>query len=338
MESFFERIGSFVDIALIALLIFFLLNAPGIFADSLMLSDGKEVKGLIVDEYTDRVIVSTFEGEKAFLRRDVKSVEYEDAETRLLKLGDDACRRGKYKPAAYYYQAALRLNPDSIQARDGGISAIRKELSSGAEIAKEEIELMMALEKPALGAGNDALYPYEKNVEEMLGLKIKKEKKREACYVDSVFPFSASANRGIMKNDVISAIWNENIRYMPYKEMIKKLSGPEFSMVKLSIEREVIFSDPKKVKLDIGLQEDGYFIKDISGAPLDSKHPTGFMEVDLVKPGDWLLEINSVSTRYMRRDELYGLLSGGPAPLTILIKRDLYIIREKGGNSWKDEL
>lgn len=302
-----------------ALFVFLPLNMPFVFADTIILTNKKEIKGLIVDEYADRMVISTFEGEKTFLRNDIQSAQYEDAETRLLKLGADAEGRGQYKSAAYYYREVLKLNPNSIQARDREMAAVRKELASGAEIAKEEIELMTTLENPDLGVSKDIIASYEKNVKDLLGLRIQKDEKGNAYYVGDVLPGSLSAGYGILKEDVISAIWNENVRYMSYEEMIKKLSGPEFSMVKLGIERKVSFPSPKKVKFGIGLKEEGYFIKDISGEKRAEK--------DLIKPGDWLLEVDSVSTRYIPMDELYSLLSGSKAPLTLLIKRDLYMTR-----------
>ncbi|MFH0839922.1 MAG: PDZ domain-containing protein [Candidatus Omnitrophota bacterium] len=305
-----------------ALFIIFSVFSSGIFADTIILPGNNEIKGLIVDEYVDRVVISTFEGEKTFLRENIKSMQYEDTETRLLKLGNDAVKRTNYKAAAYYYRAVLKLNPNSIQARDGEIAAIRKELTSGAEIAKEDVALMTALEEPALSAGKDVVVSYEKNVRDLLGLKIKKSDAVSKYYVYNVSPESPAHDYGILKKDIISSVWNENVQYMTYEEMIKKLSGPEFSMVKLSIEREASFSNPKKIKLNTGLKEEGYFIKDVSGI-------RGAEKI-LIKPGDWLLEINSVSTRYIPKDEIDTLLSNAKAPLILLIKRDLYITREKG--------
>ena len=126
---------------------FLILTAQNAIADNITLRDRNKVKGLIVDEYVDRIVVSTFEGEKTILRKDIKDIQYENEETRLLKLGDEATARGKYKNAIYYYQAVLKLNPDSVAARDGEIAAIRKQLGSGTEKAKEEIDLMIALDE-----------------------------------------------------------------------------------------------------------------------------------------------------------------------------------------------
>jgi len=300
---------------------FLILTTSHLFADTVRLTSGNEMKGLVVDEYVDRIVVNTFEGEKTVLRKDIKDIQYENEETRLLKLGDEATARGKYKNAIYYYQAVLKLDPDSVAARDGEIAAIRKQLGSGTEKAKEEIDLMIALEETTAKASGGRIDTYEKNVQNLLGLKLKKDEENNTCYIEEVMPNSVSADYDIRKKDVISAVWNDNVKYMSYEGIINKLSGPEFSMIKLSLERKVDFPEPKRLKWDIGIKEEGYFIKEASGLNASEK--------GLFIPGDWVLEINSVSTRYMPKAEFNRLLSDNNAPLTLLIKRDLYMTREK---------
>lgn len=305
----------------VSLFVLILAVAPALFADTVMLLNGDEVKGLVVDEYIDRIVMSTFEGEKTFLRKDIGSIQYEGEETRLLKLAETATGRGRYKNAIYYYETVLKLNPDSVAARDGEIAAIRKQLGPGAEIAREEIALMLSLDETVPGAAENETASYEKNVRDLLGIKIKKDEKNNTCYVEEVIPGSAAADYKIKKGDIISAVWNDNVKYMSYEGMMGKLAGPEFSMIKLSIEREAVFPEPKKIKLDVGIKEEGYFIKGISAMPAG--------ENGSASPGDWVLEINSASTRYMPMGELNKLLSGGDAPLVLLVKRDLYMTREK---------
>lgn len=298
------------------------LAVSNLFADTVTPINGNEVKGLVVDEYVDRVVVSTFEGEKTFFRKDIQDIEYEDEEARLLKLANTAINRGKYKNAIYYYEAVLKLNPDSAAARDGEIAAIRKQLGGGAEIAREEIDLMLSLEQASLWPPENKAASYEKNVLDLLGMKIKKDGKNNTCYAEEVMPGSAADDYGIKKDDVISDVWNDSIKYMSYEGVMNKLSGPEFSMIKLGIERKAVFTNPEKLKWNIGLSPDGYSIKELSGAK--------GAEEGQIERSDWILEINSVSTRYMPRDELNSLLSTGKAPLTLLIKRNLYMTREKG--------
>ena len=307
----------FLFAAFFAILI---LAASGLSADTVTLINENEVKGLVVDEYVDRVVVSTFEGEKTFFRKDIQDIEYEDEEARLLKLASAAMSRGKYKNAIYYYEAVLKLNPNSAAARDGEVTAVRKQLGGGAEIAREEIDLMLSLDQASPRPSEDKIVSYEKNVQDLLGLKIKKDVKNNTCYVEEVMPGSLAANYGIRKNDIVGAVWNDNVKYMNYEGVMNKLSGPEFSMIKLGIERKTVFANPEKLKWDIGLSPYGYFIKELSGAKGAEK--------ELIEPGDWILEINSVSTRYMPKDELNSLLSTSKAPIILLIKRNLYMNRD----------
>ena len=306
---------------LVAFFTFLILISHNLAADTIALTDGTEMKGLVVDEYVDRVVVSTFDGEKTVLRKNIKSISYEDEETRLLKLGDDAMARGQYKNAVYYYETVSRLNPNSVAAHDGKIAAVRKQLNSGADKAKEEVDLMIALEGITAKTPENPAAAYERNVRDLLGLKLKKDEEKNTCCVETVMPNSVSADYGIRKNDIISAVWTDTVKYMRYENLMGKLAGPEFSMIKLTIEREVILPEPKKLKWGIGINEGGYFIKEISGLKDAEKK--------MVASGDWIVEVNSASTRYLPKGELNRLLFSDKAPLTLLLKSDLYITRGK---------
>ena len=60
---------------LVNILIILFLMATLIYADTVIMKDGKEAKGLIVDEYTDRITLSTVDGERSIsrCRRDRKT-------------------------------------------------------------------------------------------------------------------------------------------------------------------------------------------------------------------------------------------------------------------------
>ncbi len=307
-----------------ALIIFFVFLSSitsDALADTIILTTGNKIKGLIVDEYVDRIVVSTFRGEMTILRESVKSIQYEDEETRLLKLGGEAAARGKYKNAIYYYQTVLKLNPNSAAARDGEISAARKQLGSGAEKAEEEINLMVSLGETGGRPAESETASYESNAQNLLGLKLSENKESNICYVNEVIPGSVAADYGVRKNDVINAVWNDSAKYMTYEEVVSKLSGPEFSMIKLSLERKAVFLEPQRLKWDIGIREAGYFVNAVTGLSES--------EQGLIIPGDWVLKINSSSTRYMPKGRFNKMLSDSKKPLVLLIKRDLYMTREK---------
>ena len=62
--------------------------ATSSFSDTIQLTSGEKVMGIIVEEYADRVVVSTFEGEKIVHRNNIKSLYYDQMEQNLIKLGD----------------------------------------------------------------------------------------------------------------------------------------------------------------------------------------------------------------------------------------------------------
>ena len=53
----------------------FLVNSA--FADTIVLKDSTKTKGLVVDEYVDRIVVSTYEGEIFLSRSDIEDIIYE---------------------------------------------------------------------------------------------------------------------------------------------------------------------------------------------------------------------------------------------------------------------
>ena len=72
---------------------FFLSGAFIALGDTVYLNDGKEKKGIVVEDYTDRIVLSTYEGEKTLFKKNISKVVYDLTEQNLVKLGD------KYGPA-----------------------------------------------------------------------------------------------------------------------------------------------------------------------------------------------------------------------------------------------
>src|SRR3989338_4438616 len=90
-----------------------------IFADTIYTNDGKELKGIIVEDYKDRVIFSTSEGEIVVMKEDVRELYYDNEEENLIKLAEQAKERSDYIRAFAYYDRAYKLNPKSKAAKDG---------------------------------------------------------------------------------------------------------------------------------------------------------------------------------------------------------------------------
>jgi len=101
-------------------LLIFSLFAPatGSLADAIYLKDGKEVKGIVVEEYADRVVISTYEGEQMLPKSDIDNIEYDFVEQNLVKLGDRYKERHEFEKAYFYYEKAIKTNPDYKVARE----------------------------------------------------------------------------------------------------------------------------------------------------------------------------------------------------------------------------
>ena len=57
-------------------------------ADTVSLKSGAQQKGIVVEKYNDRVVLSTVDGEVEVKDSDIKDIIYDRREDNLVKLGD----------------------------------------------------------------------------------------------------------------------------------------------------------------------------------------------------------------------------------------------------------
>ena len=55
------------------------------YADTVIMKNKTKIKGLVVDEYVDRVALSTIEGEKYILRKEIDTIEYDTPEQNFMQ-------------------------------------------------------------------------------------------------------------------------------------------------------------------------------------------------------------------------------------------------------------
>ena len=84
-------------IIIIFIIIIFL--STTLYADTVILKNRTKVKGLVVDEYVDRIALSTVEGERDVFRKDIDSVEYDTPEQNFMQLGRAYDLKGWYDKA-----------------------------------------------------------------------------------------------------------------------------------------------------------------------------------------------------------------------------------------------
>ena len=88
-------------------------------ADTIYTKDDKEIKGIVIEEYKDRVLISTVDGEETIKKPDIKELYFDTEEQNLIKLAEQARDRGDFIKSFVYYDKAFKVNPDSRAAKDG---------------------------------------------------------------------------------------------------------------------------------------------------------------------------------------------------------------------------
>ncbi|MEE8317873.1 MAG: tetratricopeptide repeat protein, partial [Candidatus Omnitrophota bacterium] len=83
-----------------------------LYADTVIMKDRTKVKGLVVEEYVDRITLSTVEGEKNILRQEIERIEYDTPEQNFMQLGRAYDAKGWYDKASFYYKKAMEIKPD----------------------------------------------------------------------------------------------------------------------------------------------------------------------------------------------------------------------------------
>src|SRR4030042_5854565 len=106
--------------SIIAYLVFLLsfLGVISASADTVYIKDGEEIKGIVVEEYTDRLVISTYEGEKTFFKKNIDRIIYDLTEQNLVMLGDKCMSREEFEKAYFYFDKAGRENPGYQLASD----------------------------------------------------------------------------------------------------------------------------------------------------------------------------------------------------------------------------
>jgi tetratricopeptide (TPR) repeat protein len=299
--------------SLIILPIALFLLCPGtVVADIVYTKDGQELKGVITEDYHDRVVLSTVSGEAPILKQDIEKISYDSLEDNYLKLADSCRDRGDYKGALYYYNAVLRLNPDIKQAQEGSL------LASNLLLQKKEIELnqqvrlkqdaeenrgIADLEKPA----KDPLLTRREELLDKAGISLKAQGTDIA--VDAVLGQSPAAGAGIKKGDCITAVWGKLVRYMQLKDAYDLLLASDVNETRLTISRKIavnlrrgsLFNNAEKM---IGGQLEVKF----GGLTVTALTEGGPLSEGGAIQGDRISQIEDAPTRYMPLETVYKLI------------------------------
>lgn len=213
-----------------------------LYADAILLKDGQELKGVIVEDYADRVVLSTEGGQVCLLKDAIEKIDFEDPEQNLVKLGRAYREKGDYKQAMYYYKSAYRLNPKMKEASDGITSVTNMAFRQGHSELEKKVAGRQDLEEKrgnvltAAGAETEAPSEAEQN-ELWNGMGIAIGTEGPDIKVTRVLNGSRADSAGIKEGDIIVSVWGKLIRYMDLRDVYGLILHSGASEIKLALAR-----------------------------------------------------------------------------------------------------
>ncbi len=312
----FARVYEEAKKAIILSVFFVFVSFAPSFCDTIYLNDGSQVKGIIVEEYSDRVVISTEYGEAEMMKGEIKGIDYDLMEQNLLSLGNKYKEAGDYVRAYFYYDKARKLNPQYKEAVDGANYLqgflFRKEMGRKAD----EVNRYQDLEDFQQNRFKKEEQSMS-NLKQLIGIEIQDTGKN--IKVIKVYKGLPADKAGIKKGDYLAAIWGKLTGYMSSEEVAQILSKPENLELKLEIDRKIKVS-PRAIKSSqFDLRFEGLCLRNISDR--SEAFASGLRNNDLI------LSIDGASIRYTPLKEAMDSLRSGPG--TLLIRRELTIWRRK---------
>jgi len=292
------------------------------YADTVILKDGRRVKGLILDEMKDRIVFSTVSGEREIRKSDIRSAIYDTETQALLQKGRNQIRRGQYIRAYHTFEKVLEIDPDIGEARER-----LRYLASQVE----RINRLDFIGDPGVrnarepGAGKK---PAAERLREEIGLTLSSNGK----YVTVKDPGgkdTPASEAGLRPGDRIVSVWGDMAAYMDVTEVAENLlKGPE---LKMTIERTVFPVLPpagsdrgwlpvpayrKAAGTGIYLKKKGFVAGKVS--------PGGAFAEAGIREGDLLSRIAGKNTRYMPSRAVRKVIEDGRGGgIEVVIRRDI---------------
>jgi len=301
-------------------------SAPA-FSDTVILRDGERVKGLIVDEFKDRIILSTPGGERAIMRTDIRSAVYDNEQKALMQRGRSQLKRGQYLKAYQTYEKAVMLDPEQPEALER-LHYLRSYLET-----KTRYDITEGVRRHREVDGEEEGITPVRELKESLGLVLAPgEKFVHVLEYKPVGP--AGAGTRLKEGDKIVEVWGEMTAYMDEDEVAEALLAP--GEVKATIEREVFpalssaggisgalpWGYRKITGASLGLRREGVTVTGVrKGGPFEAAG---------IKKGDILFRVQGKNTRYMPMSELVEMIRRRQGEkIDIVIRRGLTLWRKE---------
>lgn len=293
------------------------------YTDTVYLKNGEEKKGIVVEEYVDRIKLNTVDGETQILKADIKDILYDLPVQNLIKLGDFHKQKGNLARAYAYYRKAYEADPNFEAAveRYRYISSIL--LQSPHEKLEQQIEKQKIISNAARGIieTKEAISAVaQEQLKNILGIELML--KQEKPYVSQVFYEGAAYKSGIRQGDYIIAVWNRLTPYMELEELCDIILKSKTGEVKLTIERAVTLAGSASTGMALDITARGLTVTRIPDN--SSAKNSGLLESDAIT------KIADKPTRYMPLNEATALIESPGKDVAITINRDVTVWMGRG--------
>lgn len=293
-------------------------------ADTVILKDDRRIKGLILDEYKDRIVLSTASGEKTIFKSDIRYAVYDDEERALLQTGREQFKRMQYIKAYYTYEKALELNPDLEDARQK-LDFLRSYVET--KTRYDVLDTVRTKNELYGGAAGKTLV---NEVREELGMVLGTDGKY--VFIDEIVSnISGEDPPPYKEGDRIISVWGEMAAHMSVDEVAEMLLRP--GEIRFVVERtalpELSAFNPITAILTLSTY------RNIAGADLklakkgviaDRVFSDGPFSRAGIRAKDLLCRIGGSNTRYMPlRDVIDVIISNRGRALEVVIHRDITV-------------
>ena len=305
------------------------------FADTITTNDGKEIKGIVIEDYKDRILFSTPDGEITIMKSEMRELSYDSDDENLVKLAEQAIDRRNYSRAMTYYEMALKANPEFVSAKQGIIflqgMIFRKEESAKIANIKRQEEAELYGGVGARRTESDEIEDMARTLTRSTGMKI--AIKNNMPEIESVKPGSPAFEAGVRTGDILVSVWDRLTGYLSLKETLDLLLNRSAIEIRCTIERVTdVPINPKKTIIS-GIEDliGASFIMELDGLTIsDLKENAPGIEAGLQK-GDLIMAIDGKSTRYMQLKKAIELIknsNSGSVKLTIRRKATIWRSKE----------
>lgn len=301
-----------------------------LYADTVQLKDGRELKGLIVEKHEDRIILNTEKGETPVLKNTIQNISYDDPERNFLQIGEAHEAAGHWGEALAYYERALEANPDFEDAKKATVRVRNRVWSRSIAGPKSEIERRQALyDLWGQGGPSESFSKKETHGPKTLlheGLGVELESGGDWVQLAQVFPKKDAASAGLKKNDRVVAMDGMSMRYLSPDVVQEKFLSPRYSNFTLEFERDCALM---KTGFEKEFAEFGLVLQlEYQGVVVQSVKKASFADKAGLKAQDLLTAVNGNSIRYLPLAKLMPVIVGAKNDAVILsVRRSVILTR-----------